>query len=138
MDYEVIVRVPMSRVPSSLREAEDWREASAAETSSIAPEPTRRRTQRARGPVANTRKGAHGMSSIRITHFSDLLCVWAYVSQVRCEELLSHFAGRVEMDCRYIHVFGSVQAKMAAVWGDRGGVAAYAAHVQSVASDFEH
>jgi predicted DsbA family dithiol-disulfide isomerase len=78
------------------------------------------------------------MSSIRITHFSDLLCVWAYVSQVRCEELLSHFAGRVEMDCRYIHVFGSVQAKMAAVWGDRGGVAAYAAHVQSVASDFEH
>jgi len=75
---------------------------------------------------------------IRIVHFSDILCVWAYVSQIRCDELLSAFAGRISMDCRYIHVFGAVQNKMDSQWGDRGGIDAYSAHVREVAEPFDH
>ena len=63
------------------------------------------------------------MESVRVTHYSDVLCVWAYVSQVRCDELVAQFPGRVSIDYRYMQVFGSVRAKMAAQWSEGGGIA---------------
>lgn len=78
------------------------------------------------------------METVRVTHFSDVLCVWAYVSQIRCDELLTQFPDRVSFDCRYFQVFGSVRAKLDAAWRARGGPAGYAAHVQEVAAGFEH
>jgi len=78
------------------------------------------------------------METLRITHFSDVLCVWAYVSQIRCDELVSQFGDRVSIDYRYMQVFGSVRSKMAAQWSERGGIRGYAAHVHEVASGFEH
>ena len=78
------------------------------------------------------------MEHIRITHFSDALCVWAYVSQIRLDELRSHFHERVELNYRYFHVFGNVAGKMDAAWKDRGGVQAYGEHVRSVVEQFGH
>ena len=78
------------------------------------------------------------METVRITHFSDVLCVWAYIAQIRCDELVSQFGERVSIDYHYVQVFGSVRAKMAAQWSDRGGIEGYAAHVHEVASGFEH
>jgi predicted DsbA family dithiol-disulfide isomerase len=78
------------------------------------------------------------MEPIRIIHFSDLLCVWAYVSQIRYDELLANFADRVAIDYRFLHVFGAVRAKMDKAWGERGGVRAYAEHVKGVVAGFEH
>ena len=78
------------------------------------------------------------METVRITHFSDVLCVWAYVSQIRCDELVAQFHDRVSIDYRYMQVFGSVRAKMTAQWSERGGIQGYAAHVHEVASGFEH
>ena len=78
------------------------------------------------------------MESVRITHFSDVLCVWAYISQIRCDELVAQFHDRVSIDYHYMQVFGSVRAKMAAQWSERGGIRGYAAHVHEVASGFEH
>jgi predicted DsbA family dithiol-disulfide isomerase len=78
------------------------------------------------------------MESVRITHFSDVLCVWAYLSQIRCDELVAQFQDRVSIDYRYMQVFGSVRAKLGAQWSDRGGIEGYAAHVREVASGFEH
>ncbi len=76
--------------------------------------------------------------TVRITHFSDVLCVWAYVSQIRCDELLERFPEQVELDCRYFHVFGDVAGKMESGWSRRGGLAAYAEHVHGVAAGFPH
>jgi predicted DsbA family dithiol-disulfide isomerase len=78
------------------------------------------------------------MERVRITHFSDALCVWAYVSQVRIDELERNFPDRVELEYRYFHVFGNVPRKMEASWKDRGGVAGYCAHVRSVVDKFGH
>ncbi len=78
------------------------------------------------------------MDRIRITHFSDALCVWAYVSQVRIDELESNFPKAVELDYRYFHVFGNVPRKMDASWKDRGGVGGYSEHVRSVVDKFGH
>ncbi len=78
------------------------------------------------------------MEPIRITHFSDVLCVWAYLSQIRYDELISNYEGRVAMDYRFVHVFGAVAAKMGKQWADRGGVQGYAAHVRGIAEGFDH
>ena len=78
------------------------------------------------------------MERVRIVHYSDLLCVWAYVAQVRIDELLQNFPDRVELEYRWFHVFGNVPGKMAAAWKDRGGIAGYSQHVKSVVDKFGH
>lgn len=78
------------------------------------------------------------MQPIRITHFSDTLCVWAYVSQIRIDELLKHFPGAVELDYRYFHVFGNVPGKIEASWKERGGQQGYSEHVRGVVGKFSH
>lgn len=75
---------------------------------------------------------------VRTTHYSDLLCIWAYVAQTRYDELLTEFGDRVRIEYRYMSVFGSVRAKLAEQWSERGGAAGYGAHVREVASGFEH
>lgn len=78
------------------------------------------------------------MEPIRVTHFSDTLCVWAYVSQIRIDELLKNFAGSVTLEYRYLHVFGDVPGKIGAAWKDRGGVQGYSEHVRTVCARFGH
>ncbi len=78
------------------------------------------------------------MERIRITHFSDALCVWAYVSQIRIDELVNRFPGEIELDYRYFHVFGSVAKKMQTGWKDRGGLRGYSEHVRDVVDQFGH
>ncbi len=75
---------------------------------------------------------------VRIQYFSDILCVWAYISQVRFDELRANFPQEVEVDSRYFHVFGNVERKIAGAWSDRGGIAGYAEHVRQTAAAFEH
>lgn len=75
---------------------------------------------------------------VQITHYSDVLCVWAYVSQVRCDELLERFPDQTSVEYRYFHVFGDVAGKMQKGWSKRGGLGAYAEHVKGVAADFPH
>ena len=69
------------------------------------------------------------MATIRIVHFTDVLCVWAYVSQIRIDELRRTFAEQIEIDGRFVSVFGDAHGKLAQNWGDRGGAAAYRDHV---------
>ena len=78
------------------------------------------------------------MDTVQITHFSDALCVWAYVSQVRCDELLTEFEERASIEYRYFQVFGNVAGKMDKAWAKRGGIAGYAEHVQGVTAGFPH
>jgi predicted DsbA family dithiol-disulfide isomerase len=78
------------------------------------------------------------VETVRITHFSDALCVWAYVSGIRCDELLEKYPKQVRIDCRFVHVFGSVARKIESQWAGRGGVPGYAEHVRQVAAGFDH
>lgn len=78
------------------------------------------------------------MDKVRIEHFSDILCVWAYVSQIRVNELKQHFGQQVEMDYHFVHVFGHAHQKLQAQWGKRGGARAYADHVKGVVAQFGH
>jgi predicted DsbA family dithiol-disulfide isomerase len=78
------------------------------------------------------------MEAIQVTHFSDTLCVWAYVSQIRINELESEFGDQVLVDYRLLSVFGHAQSKLANQWQDKGGIAAYNKHVIGVVEQFGH
>lgn len=78
------------------------------------------------------------MSSILIQHHADVLCVWAYVSQIRLTELEREFGDAVAIEHHWFQVFGDVHAKLYANWRDKGGAAAYSSHVQDIVHRFGH
>lgn len=78
------------------------------------------------------------MDTIPIQHFSDVLCVWAYVSQIRIDELKQQFGARIRLDYHYVPVFGHAHQKLHAQWSQRGGIAAYGKHVREVVGRFAH
>lgn len=75
---------------------------------------------------------------VRIAHFSDVLCVWAYVSQVRIDELRTKFGDRVKIERYACNVFGDTQGKLVRGWAERGGMQGYASHVREVVARFDH
>lgn len=81
---------------------------------------------------------AVGPGPLAIDHFSDILCVWAYVAQVRVDELRRRFADQLVIRSRFCSVFADVATKVHAGWRDRGGLAGYRAHLEQTLSRFDH
>ncbi|MEF8792812.1 MAG: DsbA family protein [Thiohalorhabdus sp.] len=77
-------------------------------------------------------------SRVTIEHFSDILCIWAYVGQVRMDELRQQFPDEVSVTYRFIPLFGDTAVRIGEGWQDRGGFAGYADHVQEIAAGWEH
>lgn len=78
------------------------------------------------------------MDKIKITHFSDILCIWAYVSQHRIDELIEQFDDKIQLDYHFFPVFGDVHRKIFLNWKDRGGIKGYHNHVASVSESHPH
>lgn len=78
------------------------------------------------------------MPALRVMHFSDVLCIWAHVGQIRIEELCRVFGTNVDVDYHFVTVFGDVHGRLAERWKDRGGLTGYAQHVREIAARFEH
>ncbi len=77
-------------------------------------------------------------AAVRVTYYSDILCIWAYCAQVRVDELRARFEDEVEIDFRFIQVFGNTQLKIGEGWKDRGGFEGYDDHVREIAERFLH
>lgn len=73
-----------------------------------------------------------------INCFSDILCVWAYVAQIRVDELHRKRGADVDLRFHFMPMFGSTASKIDQNWISRGGRKAYAEHVLSVADRFDH
>lgn len=73
-----------------------------------------------------------------IAYYSDVLCVWAYVSQIRLEELKAKFKEKIEIIPYHVTLFGDTQKRMADGWNERGGYAGFSNHVLEVGSHFPH
>jgi predicted DsbA family dithiol-disulfide isomerase len=78
------------------------------------------------------------MEPIRILYFSDVLCVWAYIAQVRLDELKTTFGDKVSIEHHFVTVFGNTHKKLERGWRDRGGLAAYSHHVRESVKKFDH
>ncbi|MGD8376578.1 MAG: DsbA family protein [Acidobacteriota bacterium] len=79
-----------------------------------------------------------GDTTVRLTHFSDVCCIWAYVSHVRLEELRSALGDRLQVEHRFVPVFGAARERIRRHWDGRGGFDGYARHVQEIAARFPH
>lgn len=75
---------------------------------------------------------------LSLTYYSDVLCVWAYISQARVDEVGRRFSDNVSIDYRFCSVFGDTVYKIGEGWADRGGYAGFGNHVREAATAFEH
>jgi predicted DsbA family dithiol-disulfide isomerase len=77
-------------------------------------------------------------TKLALTYYSDVLCVWAYISQARIDEVAQRFADEVSIDYRFCSVFGDTAYKIGKGWADRGGYEGFAHHVHESAARFDH
>ena len=77
-------------------------------------------------------------TKLTVSYFSDVLCVWAYVGQIKLDELRRQFGEQIRVEYRFLHLFGDVAARIETSWGDKGGAAGYARHLQQMAVRFDH
>ena len=76
--------------------------------------------------------------ALTLTYYSDILCIWAYISQARVDEVSLKFADKVHIDYRFCSVFGDTEHKIGIGWADRGGYAGFGNHVYEAAAEFDH
>jgi len=76
--------------------------------------------------------------TVSIAYYSDLLCIWAYVAQIKVDELRRNFLGRVNLDYRFVSIFGDARGRIGSRWATRGGFEGYASHVRDVVEGFDH
>jgi predicted DsbA family dithiol-disulfide isomerase len=53
---------------------------------------------------------------IRISYFSDVLCVWAYIAQIRLDELKSALGDKIVIEPHFSSVFGDAHPKLEKNW----------------------
>lgn len=77
-------------------------------------------------------------ATVRIAYFTDMLCVWAYIGQIRMDELIRTFRHQVSLEYRFTSIFGAPHHKIGVKWQDRGGFEGYSRHVHKVCENFPH
>lgn len=78
------------------------------------------------------------MKVIEVTYFSDVLCVWAYVSQARMAAVEEKFGNSVRIKHRFCSVFGDTAEKIKLSWKEKGGYEGFNLHLRHVAEKFPH
>jgi len=76
--------------------------------------------------------------NLSLTYYSDVLCVWAYISQARVDEVAAQFSDQVSIDYRFCSVFGDTAYKIGTEWAARGGYAGFGCHLRKAVSEFSH
>jgi predicted DsbA family dithiol-disulfide isomerase len=78
------------------------------------------------------------MSVVKVSYFSDVLCIWAYIAQARIDAVKEKFGDTVRLDHRFCSVFGNTALKITTTWRDKGEYAGFNAHLRNVALQFPH
>src|SRR6516165_2606267 len=74
------------------------------------------------------------MGIIEISYFSDVLCVWAYISEVRIDAIKEKFGEAVRIEHHFCSVFGDTATKVNTMWKEKGGYAGFNAHLRQAAT----
>lgn len=72
-----------------------------------------------------------------IDYYTDILCVWAWISQRRVDELQKQLGDEIRLRHLYVDVFGDVPGKMSGQWAARDGFDGFTEHVRESASAYE-
>lgn len=76
------------------------------------------------------------MRPIPIIYYSDVLCVWAYFTQLRVDAIQRTYGERVQIEHRFCSVFGDTARKVSTAWATKGGYEGFNAHILHAASGF--
>ena len=75
---------------------------------------------------------------IQLDYFSDILCVWSYIAQVRVDELREKLGNKISISYHYINIFGCTENRIKNGWKDRGGYAGFGQHVIEACKPYPH
>lgn len=78
------------------------------------------------------------MSKITLDYFTDVLCIWAYVAQIRLDELNHEFDEKIQVNEHFITLFGNTEKRIGEGWKEKGGFEGFNQHVLNVAESFPH
>ncbi|MEO1920225.1 MAG: DsbA family protein [Paracoccaceae bacterium] len=73
-----------------------------------------------------------------VTYFSDVLCIWAYISQIRLDQLAAEYGERINIEEKFCSVFPDARTKTYTSWKDNGGYEAMNNAFQRTAKKFPH
>lgn len=76
------------------------------------------------------------MKTVTLTCFTDVLCVWAWIGELRLAELRRTHGEAVAVTQRFCNVFGATALKIQANWGAKGGNEGFAGHLAHVMEGF--
>ncbi|RLA19412.1 MAG: disulfide bond formation protein DsbA [Gammaproteobacteria bacterium] len=75
---------------------------------------------------------------LRIHYFTDVLCVWAYLAQVRLDELIKNYAADIEISYHFMPIFACTEHRIGEGWKDKGGYQAFSRHTQEVCAAYPY
>ena len=78
------------------------------------------------------------MTKITLDYFTDVLCIWAYVAQIRLDELNREFDKKIQVNEHFITLFGNTEKRIGEGWKEKGGYEGFNKHVLTVAKSFPH
>lgn len=78
------------------------------------------------------------MAKVSLDYFTDVLCIWAYVAQIRLDELKQEFGQQIEVNEHFITLFGNTEKRIGQGWKEKGGFDGFHQHVMHVAQQFPH
>ena len=78
------------------------------------------------------------MPTVRVSYYSDILCIWAYAAQRRLDQLIEKFGSDLSIDTHYCSVFPDAWGKIEEKWQKRGGFEGFNQHTNEVAASFPH
>ncbi len=75
---------------------------------------------------------------LKFTYYSDILCLWAHISQARVDEVSERFSDDVLIDYRFCSVFGDTAHKIGTGWAQQGSYAGFGNHLREAVAEFSH
>jgi predicted DsbA family dithiol-disulfide isomerase len=78
------------------------------------------------------------IEKLKLTYYSDILCLWAHISQARVDEVAERFSDEVSIDYRFCSVFGDTAHKIGSGWAEQGSYAGFGNHLREVIAEFGH
>lgn len=78
------------------------------------------------------------MQKISLTYYSDVLCIWAHIAQIRIDEVAKKYPREVQIRHRFCSIFGDTLYKISQGWKDRGGYAGFSEHLQQAVKPYPH
>jgi predicted DsbA family dithiol-disulfide isomerase len=76
------------------------------------------------------------LKTVPIIYFSDMLCIWAYIAQLRVNAVKAAFGDQIRFEPKFCSVFGASARKISTTWRDKGGYEGFNAHLRHVAEQF--